>query len=106
MVAEHKEENNQKNSEKAAADKKHDGHTDSNPEKNETDHPLHNGLLVLAVKMLYYMCPQPGYVTAWRGRGKFLDIRGENRKKGVFIFGKIGYNMREGRFCGSLRQDK
>lgn len=46
VVAKHKEENDQKNSEKAAADKKHDGHTDSNPEKNETDHPLHNGLLL------------------------------------------------------------
>ncbi len=32
MIAEHKQENNQKDCEKAAADKEHDGHADSDPE--------------------------------------------------------------------------
>ncbi len=54
MVAEYKEDDNQKNSKKAAADKKHDGHTDSNPEKNETNHPLHSGLLLSLWDVILY----------------------------------------------------
>lgn len=85
MIAEHEKENYQKNGEKAAADEKHDSHTYSNPEKNETNHSLHNGLL-FGCEMIYYMRPVHGYVTERRGRKKiFLNICGEKRKK-VFSF--------------------
>lgn len=50
MVTEHKQDDNQKDCEKTAADKKHDGHADSDPEKNETDHPLHLWPPFLALK--------------------------------------------------------
>lgn len=48
IVAEDEQKDNQEDSEKTAVYKKHDRHTDSNPEQDEADHPFHGWLLYLS----------------------------------------------------------
>ncbi len=45
MITENITEDNQKNSQKAAVDKKHDCHADGNPEQDESNQSFHGRLL-------------------------------------------------------------
>lgn len=103
LVGKDIEKDNQENGEKSAVYKKHESHANRYPEQDEANHSFHGRLLYY--HKYYIICANkrantmenkvsPGKIYSRKISFSFgkLPFSEEKLEKGVFFFGKRGYN--------------